>query len=191
MLLLLIRILFFCLVPIGIFLLTKGIKLSQKHFSGEVVFEISYIQKSGRFTISKAGNYSIWLKGPLFKRTPIDQFQPTIYQEETKRYLHLDYPMTKTSSNNGSTGRMRLFNFYAPTGDYQFDLTSGSSRMPLEAALAWILPKKPADLSKFYMEIKESKSSLYLIGGILLIIFSAFCIIGGFAAGMNVEKIIQ
>jgi len=75
-------------------------------------------------------------------------------------------------------------------GSYQFDLTPGSSMKPLEAVLTGILPKRQADLSKFYMEIKESKSSLYLIGGILLIIFSAFCILGGLAAGINAEKMI-
>lgn len=51
-----------CLIPIGAFLLVKGIRFSQKSLNGRVLLEIPYLQANGQFTIVKAGYFSIWAK---------------------------------------------------------------------------------------------------------------------------------
>ena len=54
------RILFFSLITLGVFILIKGIKLMQKSFNGAILLEIPYTQKNGQFIVSKTGTYAIW-----------------------------------------------------------------------------------------------------------------------------------
>lgn len=59
MLLISLKVLFFCLIPIGIFILVKGIRLLTKAFNGEVLATIPYLQEDGQFSVTKSGNFSV------------------------------------------------------------------------------------------------------------------------------------
>lgn len=72
------RILFFFLVPFGIFILVKTIRMIKGVFTGEVITEIPFTQKEVEFEISRPGVYAIWQKGQLFRKTPVDKFRPIL-----------------------------------------------------------------------------------------------------------------
>ncbi|MGF7082831.1 hypothetical protein [Mucilaginibacter sp. UYCu711] len=78
--LILYRILFFCLVPIGIYILVKTVRMLKDLFNGEVIAEIPFTQKEITLKISRPGIYAIWQKGQLPRRTPVDKFQVKLVQ---------------------------------------------------------------------------------------------------------------
>ncbi len=72
----LIRVLFFCLVPIGIYLLVVSIGLVRKGFGGKIIVELPFATRRVNFSIPKPGSYSIWQKAPLLQKVPVDAFKP-------------------------------------------------------------------------------------------------------------------
>ncbi|MFC6267838.1 hypothetical protein [Frigoriflavimonas asaccharolytica] len=186
-----IRILFFCLIPIGVFALLKGIKLIRKSFSGEVLLEIPFSQLSGQFYVAKAGTFSIWQKGKSLTRTPIDKLRPFIYSELTKEELKLNYSLLSPRINDFSTGRMELFTFYAPIGSYKIELKEGTILFGLQNLIAKAIPSKSIDMTKFYVQIRESQSQVFTFLAIPMIISGMFGIIGGFVLGILADQIIK
>lgn len=61
------RIFFFCLMPIGVYILIKGIKLIRGSFNGKLISETPYSQKIANFSVEEKGIYAVWQKGPIFK----------------------------------------------------------------------------------------------------------------------------
>lgn len=185
------RILFFCLIPIGIFALVKGIKLISKSFNGKVILEIPYSQESGKFSISKEGIYSIWQKGKLLKRTPIDKFRPHIYNELTNEELDISTSLLGLHYNDFSTGRMEIFTFHAPVGDYRVELKEGTSIAGLQNLITKLIPYESVDLTSFFIQIRESQSRVFTFLAIPIILFGAFGILGGFILGLLADQIIK
>ena len=189
--LILIRILFFCLIPIGIFILVKAIQLFRKTFNGKLIIEIPYLQNGGKFSVTKAGNFAIWQKGQMFKRTPVDKFKLHIVEQLTKEEIKLYFSILRPHTNNFSTGRMELYRFYAPIGNYQIEFREGSNVSKLESLVSSIIPVKSVDLAKYFIEIRESQSQLMTFLAIPMILLGMFGTIGGLVLGILADQIFK
>lgn len=184
------RILFFCLIPIGVFLLVKGIRFLQKSLNGRVLLEMPYLQANGQFTIVKAGYFSIWQKGSLMKRTPIDQFRPAVYNELTKESLKISLSMMRPQVNSFSKGRIQIGTFHAQPGNYRLQIEKGSSVSKLESLLAGVIPLPGIDLTKYSIEVRTSQSPVFIFLAIPLILLGTFGIIGGLVLGLLADQMI-
>ncbi len=49
-----------CFIPVGVWLLLKGIRWTKKSFSGATVLDMPFTQQAAEFTITKEDNYAIW-----------------------------------------------------------------------------------------------------------------------------------
>jgi hypothetical protein len=183
------QIIFFTLIPIGIFILIVSIKLVRKSFSGNVILEIPFAIKSSEFEIFKSGNYSIWHKGPVFRKAPVDKFRPVIRKASTKEVITLIPSIFRPNSNNGSTGRMELFRFSAPAGKYELELTEGSSVSMVERGINRIFPLKKVETDAYFIQVRESQPFYFIPIGIFLITLAGLCIIGGLVFGILADQI--
>ncbi|WP_300674580.1 hypothetical protein [Soonwooa sp.] len=180
-----IRVLLLCLIPIGIFILIKVIKIFKKSFSGAVISEIAFSENGGQFSIEKAGYFSVWQKGQMFKRTPVDKFKVCIYDESTKEEVDLNISVLRPQINDFSTGRMELYRFYAPIGNYKIEFRQGSNISKLESFIGGLMPLQPVDLSKYSIQIRESQPQfltalaipLGIIGFAAVICGLVFCLL--------------
>src|SRR6218665_1262266 len=189
MTLILIRILFFCLIPIGISIFIRGIQLIRKSFNGKILLEIPYLHKSGRFTVTKAGYFSVWQKGQLLKRTPVHKFRPHINDESTKEGLKLSFSFLGLQTNNFSIGRMELYRFYAPIGNYKIELKEGTNISKFENLAGKLIPLPSVDLSLYFIEIRESQSQIITFLTIPMILLGAFGAVGGLVLGLLADQI--
>lgn len=184
------RVLLFCLIPIGIFILIFGIRRLRKSFSGTVLLEMPYMQKNGQFAISKAGTYSIWQKGELLKKTPVNKFRPHIYNKETNEEVKLNLSVFfRPHVSSFSTGRMEFFTFYAEPGSYEIALKQGRSVLKIEGVFADIIPLKSVALDKYFIQIRASQPKIFAFLSILIILLGAFGIIGGFVLGLMADQL--
>ena len=187
--LLTLKILLFCLVPIGIFILYKGVKLFRNAFTGQVLLELPYLDRMGYFTISESGIYSIWQKGPLLKKTPITKFRPQIRNTSTDQVINLSPSIMSPRSNNFSTGSMEIFTFAADVGHYQFNLVAGSSVSSFQKIIGDVLPFADIDLKKYSIEVRKSQSQLLTMLSIPIMLLGFACTLGGFVLGLLAEQI--
>jgi len=183
------QILFFSLIPVGIIILIFSIKLVKKTFSGNIILEIPYSQKSSEFIINQAGIYSIWHRGQYFRKAPVGEFRPEIINKSTGTKIRLYSSLFRPNSNDGRTARMELFRFSIQPGEYFLNLTEGSSISGIEKSLINLLPAKNADPPKYFIQIRESQSRFTLLAVIIFIVLSGFCIIGGAVIGILANQI--
>ena len=186
-----IRIFFFCLMPIGAFLLYHGIKILRKSFNGKVMLEMPYLQQTGEFTIIKSGIYSVWQKGELFKKTPLDQFSTHIYEKATQQEINLSYSLMSPRSNDFSTGRIEIYTFNATPGVYELRLEEGSSLSTVSSFVSKMVPLPAVDLSKYFIQLRESQSQFFTLLGIPICLAGGFGIIGGFVMGMLADQLFK
>jgi hypothetical protein len=184
--LILYRIAFFCLVPIGIFILVKTIHMLKGVFSGEVIAEIPFTRNEVAFEITKPGVYAVWQKGQLFQRTPVDKFviEPSGEPVAIPRSLFNPY------MNGMDTGRMEMNRFSADIGRYRLKLVEGSGISVFEGLFYRLFPAKPVDYSQYFIQVRESRPIYYMFASIPLFALSGFCIIGGFVAGFMASNIL-
>ena len=189
--LILIRVLFFCLIPIGIFIFVKAIQILNKTFNGKILTEIQYLQSGGQFSVKVAGNFSVWQKGQMFKRTPIDKFKLHIYEKSTNEEIKLNSSLLRPQTNNFSTGRMELYRFYAPIGNYEIEFREGSNVSKLESLIGTIIPLQPADLSKYFIEIRQSQPQIITLLAIPMLLIGLFGTVGGLVMGLIADQIFK
>ncbi|GGG60207.1 hypothetical protein [Epilithonimonas arachidiradicis] len=186
---LLIQILFFCLIPIGIFILVKAIQILIKTFNGKILLEIPYLHKGGQFCVTKAGYFSVWQKGQMFKQTPIDKFKLHIYEKSTNEEIKLNSSFLRPQTNNFSTGRMEFYRFYASVGNYEIEFREGSNVSKLESLIGAMLPLQPADLSKYFIEIRQSQPQIITLLAIPMVLIGLFGAVGGLVMGLIADQI--
>ena len=187
----LLRIIIFCLIPVGAFLLYKSIRLVSKTFSGKVLLELPFIQKSATFEITESGVYSIWQKGQYFRKLPVDKFKPVIYNETTKERIALFPSMFRPNSNDGITAKIELSRFSATPGKYSIDLAEGSSITKLESVLSSIFPAKKADIDKYYILVHRKASHFIISLSNALIVIAGILMIGGLVFGILADQIFR
>lgn len=185
-----IQILLFCLIPVGIFMLIKAIKLLSKAFNGSILLEIPFTTKSAGFEIHQEGSYAIWQKGQVFSKTPVGEFKPEIRDVFTQNKIALRPSLLRPSSNSGRSARMELYTFSAPAGKYTLTLVEGASISRLEHAVSDLLPGRPADPDQYFIQIRESLPLYLKLVAIPFILLSAGLIIGGLVAGLLAKQLI-
>lgn len=183
------QLLFFCLIPVGIVILIFSLKIAKKSFSGNIVLEIPYSQKSAEFVLSTPGSYSIWHKGQFFRKAPLREFKPEIVNKSTGLKIRLYPSLFRLNANNGKTARMKLYGFHAPAGNYTLTLAEGSSISGMEDKFIRLLPAKMVDYNKYFIQVRESQPAFIGLIGVVLIALSAFCIIGGLVIGILADQI--
>lgn len=187
---LLYRILFFCLVPIGIFILIKTIRMLKGIFSGELMAEIPFTQNECTFEVTRPGVYAVWQKGQLFRRTPVDKFQLKLTKVSSNENVSLPRSLFSPHLNGMKTGRMEMNRFYADSGSYRLNIVEGSNISTFEKLAVRLFPAKPVDYNQYFIQVRESRPVYYMIAAIPLFILSGFCIIGGFVAGFLAPNIL-
>ncbi len=185
------QILFFGLIPVGIVCLVFSIRLVHKSFSGSIVLEIPYSQKSAEFVINKPGSYSIWHKGQFFRKAPLDEYKPEITDKSTGLETKLTSLLFRPNTNNGATARMELYRFSAPAGKYLLELKEGKSISTIENKVINLIPARMVDYDKYYIQIRESQPIFILLSGIVFITLSGLCIIGGLVFGILANEIFR
>jgi len=183
------QVLFFLMIPVGLIVLFLSIRMVRKTFSGNIILEIPYLQKSAQFAISKPGNYSIWHKGQIFRRAPLDEFKPVITNDSTGIEITLHSLLFRPNSNNAVTARMEIFRFTAPAGKFTLELKEGSSITRIENSFIKQLPFKMVEPDQYYIQIRQSQPFGIVIIGIVLMALSGFCIIGGLVLGILANQI--
>jgi len=178
-----VRILFFCLVPVGIYLLINGIRLIRKILNSEKLIELPLNESEGKFFVAKAGKYAIWQKGKIFTKTPLKDFHPEIIDLQSGTTVQLSPTLMRITSNSFSESQMELYTFDADTGNYLLKMEPGSAISTFESTLSNFIPLITADRSDYYILIREKVSVGYLFSGILLLIISFGAIVGGLIFG--------
>lgn len=188
--LILFRILFFCLVPIGIFILVKTIRMLKGVFNGEVIAEFPFTQKEIVFDISRPGIYAIWQKGKLFRRTPVDKFRMELNEVPSGEKVVLPRSFFSPYFNGMDTARMEMNRFLAKEGHYRLTLVEGTNISLFEKIVTSLIPAKPVDYSQYFIQVRESRPVYYIIAAIPLFALSAFCMFGGLVAGFAAPVIL-
>lgn len=183
------KILFFLLIPAGILLLAFSIKLVRKTFSGNVILEIPFATKTAEFSLIRPGTYSIWHRGELFRKAPLDEFRPVIIDKSTSEEIKLSHLLFRPNTTGRKSARMEIFRFSAPAGKYILSLMEGSSISRAENSLIKKMPLEMVDYDKYFIQVRESQPFIITIGGIIMIVLSGFCIIGGLVLGILAEQI--
>ena len=178
------QILFFCLIPVGIIILIFSIRLVKKTFSGDIILEIPYSQKSGELILTRSGNYSIWHKGQFFRKAPLDEFKPKITDLSTGLTIQLSSRLFRPNANNGRDARMEIFRFSAPPGKYMLELKEGSSISGAEQSLIGAIPTGMVDYDIYFIQVRESQPLLLSLSGSAAIVLGGLCIIGGLVSGI-------
>jgi hypothetical protein len=183
------KILLFCLIPLGIVLLMFSIRLLKKTISGNIILEIPYARKTAEFSLPRSGTWSIWHKGESFTKAPLDEFKPVIIDKSTSEEIKLSSLLLRLNSNNRKSARMELYRFSAPAGNYILALTEGSSIAGLESSIIGMTSFKMTDPDKYFIQVRESQPLFITLSGIVLIVLAGFCIIGGLVLGILADQI--
>lgn len=178
------QLLFFLLIPVGVIVLFKAIRMVRKSFAGEVVAEFPFLQKEAEFEIIRPGTYAIWQKGQYLRKMPLDKFRPVIHDKSTNDTIPLTAPFFRPNSVKSGFVQMEIFRFKAETGRYHMELAPGSSISALEQVISSLVPVKDADPEKYAIMVRESQPFIHLLFGIILLLSSAFMIIGGLVMGI-------
>ncbi|QDW23376.1 hypothetical protein FFJ24_000425 [Pedobacter sp. KBS0701] len=185
-----IRVLFFCLVPIGVFILVKAILMLKGIFNGEMIVEIPFTQKEVTFEISRPGIYAIWQKGKLFRRTPVDKFQLKLSKVSSGENISLPRSIFSPRLNGFDTGRMEMNRFRADIGSYCLNIVGGSSVSSFEKVVAGLFPAELFNYNEYFIQVRESRPMYDMVAAIPMFILAGFCIFGGIVAGITAPDIV-
>ncbi|QNK78528.1 hypothetical protein H7F37_05480 [Winogradskyella sp. PAMC22761] len=186
-----IKILVFCLVPIGLMLLYLSVKSLRSLLFGAMAAELPYLNKTTSFYINEVGKYSIWHKGVLLQKVPVTQFKPIIKHIETGKIIALKSSVFRPSVNGFDKARVLLFHFnLLDKGEYNIQLAAGSSISKLEKFISNLIPLKESNLSQYTIQIRKSQPFYITMVSILFTIFSALVVIGGFVVSLLAEQIL-
>ncbi|MFD1140902.1 hypothetical protein ACFQ4C_07275 [Larkinella insperata] len=153
------------LLAAGLFLLVSGVRQIQKSVGGPVLFKLPLTQNQGQFALLQPGRYAIWQSGRTVQRVPVKMAVPTITDLATGEKLTLHPSWSGVRVHDGWEGRILVYTFWAPAGQYELHLPTAPSES---------YPPSPVSL-----DIRERKPGYGLVVGILLVILAAFCLLTG------------
>jgi hypothetical protein len=177
------RILFFCLVPVGIFILVKTIRMLKGIFNGKVLAEVPFTQKEVIFEVTTPGIYAVWQKGQLFRRTLVDKYVLELMKEPSGEQVALARSFFNPHVNGFDGARMEMNRFSAQAGHYRLILKEKSGASIFEGLFYRLFPARPIDYTRYFIQVRESRPVYYMIAAIPLFTLSGLFIIGGFVAG--------
>lgn len=179
-----------CSLTLGIYFIVLIIRIGKIIFKNEIIIEVPFENKSADFFINKDGKYSIWQKGKLFTRTPVDEFRPQITNTDINQEVKLSASWFRPNKNNGQYGSMELFNFHAKTGNYKLELLAGSSISVIERFISNLIPiGREVNRKDYSLYIRPKFKSHLLFSFVILIFISIATIVGGLIVAFHVESI--
>jgi len=188
MTLLTVRILFFCLIPIGIIIMVKVVKLLIKNVNATIITETPFTQKEIEFTILKSGKFAIWQSGPLFTKTPVGSFDIKIISQSNSTSIPLYRSVFGPSVSGFKTARMQLYNFEANAGKYTMRLDDAEAS-GFTKVLSSLIPAQPVNPEKYFIQVRESRPAILIFIYIPLLLVGFFCIVGGFILGLLADQV--
>jgi hypothetical protein len=184
------RILFFCLVPLGIFILVKTIRMLKGIFFGKILVEIPFTQKEVAFEITMPGVYAVWQKGQLFRRTLVDKYTLELFKEPSGEQVSLPRSFFNLHVNGFDNARIEMNRFSAEAGHYSLILKEKSGASIFERLFDRLFPARPVDYTQYFIQVRQSRPIYHIIAAIPLFALTGFCIIGGFVAGFMAPNIL-
>jgi hypothetical protein len=184
------RILFFCLVPVGFFILVKTIRMLKGIFNGRILVEIPFTQKEVKFEVTTPGVYAVWQKGQLFRRTLVDKYILELVKDPSGKQVSLPRSFFNPHVNGFDNARIEMNRFSAQAGYYRLILKEKSGASIFEGLFYRLFPARPVDYTQYFIQVRESRPVYYMIAAIPLFALTGFCIIGGFVAGFMAPSIL-
>ena len=185
----LLRILFYGLIPMGVFILIMAIRQLRKSFFGKILVEIPFTKREAEIDIVDSGDYGIWQKGKLLKRTLFNQFDLQLVNTATGHVISLHNSLFAPHVNGFGTGRIEWKRFNAPNGRYSLRLTEHSSHSVSRGIFSALMSNNPVDYSQYWLQVRESQSAFYMIIAIPMFILSIACIFGGLVLAINAKDV--
>jgi hypothetical protein len=186
-----VRLVFVALVPLGVFVLVKAIKLIRATFFGDIVAEAKLSQEQADLLLPVEGLYAIWLKGGRLQVPAVQSLRPAIWEKTTKVLVQLD-PTVGLVRAHGSEGyRVQLFTFSAPAGSYTLDMGELPAAGKSSGALASLFSSNASDPSTLVAQVRATKPFYYGVLGILLCVVSGFLLLGGIIGSILADKIVN
>jgi len=189
MIITLLQILFYGLIPLGIFTLVMAIRLLRKSFFGKILTELPFTRQEAEFKITDGGSYGVWQKGKMLKRTLIDQFELQLVDIATGQAISLHNSFFAPHVNGFDTGRMEWKRFSAPSGRYKLHLTERASETVSWNILSALMPNNKPDYSQYWLQIRESQPVFIMVVAIPMILLSVTLIFGGLVLAINVHVV--
>ncbi|MCL5244290.1 hypothetical protein M4I21_00610 [Cellulophaga sp. 20_2_10] len=183
-----IKVLFFCLIPLGSVALYFSIKLLRKKFRGDLITEFSFLRNETNFIVDQPGNYAVWYKAVAFKKNILYTKKPRVINLKTKEPLKIRISLFGPRVNNFDTGVKEMYHFYAEKGEYTISLEDA---LKFKRALYNAIPNldKGISDSRAIVQVNKKHSGFFMIFSILAIVFSVLLIIGGFLIGLLADQI--
>jgi hypothetical protein len=161
------HLLFFGLVPVGLYLLFKGIQLIIRFAKSAMLLEMPLQLQMATFTVWQAGRYAIWQAGRRLGKVPLPMALPSVYNTDTGNKLPVQRTSSKITVHDGSVGRIQVFHFWAPAGKYQLELPN------------------PATDHAYTLQIREKRPGYLIVVGVFAILLAVACILTGLLVGIN------
>lgn len=119
-------------VVIGVMVVGFGFRLLHKRFSGQVLVEFPIADNgtAAEVDVGQAGVYALWIRGRLFKPTPVATLRPVIQHSNDNKAVRLWPSFMRPSMNDGVMGRMELYSCRLSAGRYTLVLSAGRSFRP-------------------------------------------------------------
>lgn len=175
-------------IPLGIFLLVKGIKMVRKVLAQDILMEMPMSKKTIDFEIQESGQYAVWVKVPVLKFNHLDKIKIAIYNKDTEKYVTLWKKVIGVKSNDGSVAQGKFLTFTVEAGNYKAELLEGTQLILLERFI-WLfngwwykLIFKEADIDKCFFQVRKDTPPLYglrttlttVLGGVIILVSIVF-----------------
>ena len=187
----LVRLVFVALVPLGVFVLIKAIKLIRVTFFGDILAEAKLSQQRVDLLLPAEGLYAIWLKGGRMQVPSGQSFRPTIWEKTTKAFVQLNPTLGQVRAHGSDVYRVQLFTFSAPAGSYTLEMGELPPVGKSAGALASLFASKASDPSTLVAQVRATKPFYYGVLGILLCVASGFLLLGGIIGSILADKIVN
>ena len=153
----------YLLVPLGAALIIFGIREIIANVKVKLLYEQPYIEESGSFTVTEPGNYSIWLNGKQYSKSPYGEFGLQLSIKETGEMIPLSRPLMRTTVSGIGTARMELYTFYADAGNYTLKRTEEANfGERLLSNVGKVVSRKPVDYARFSCRIYPHRTNAFV-----------------------------
>jgi hypothetical protein len=152
--------LFYLLVPLGAAMLIFSIRGVIGVVKAKLLYEQPYIEDSGSFTVTEAGNYGIWLNGKQFGKSPYGEFGLQLSIKETGEMIPLSRSLMRTTVKGFGTARMELYTFHADAGNYTLRRTDEANLGDrMLSGIGKVLSRYPVDYAQFSFRIYPHRTA--------------------------------
>jgi hypothetical protein len=152
--------LFYLLVPLGAAMLIFSIRGLIGAVKVKLLYEQPYIEDSGSFTVTEAGNYGIWLNGKQFGKSPYGEFGLQLSIKETGEMIPLSRSLMRTTVKGFGTARMELYTFHAEAGNYTLQRTDEANLGDrMLSGIGKVLSRYPVDYAQFSFRIYPHRTA--------------------------------